>query len=170
MKADPSGRYCLRDAQDSDLPHLGALQHAALAHEPDTREPLLPLAALDLCRAAGSLWVAVDEQDELAGYLAASEIDGTLFILAIGIPPQHRRFGLAGGLLDRAIDHARWAYLPAVTKIADTASPWQVPALRGRGFVMLDEKRASAGLRDALDAHAGSGEAGARLRILARLL
>lgn len=170
MTADPSKRYYLRDAQDSDLPHLGALQHAALAHEPDTREPNLPLAALDLCRAAGSLWVAVDQKDELAGYLAASEIDGTLFILAIGILSRHRRLGLAAGLLDRAIDHARWAYLPAVTKIADTASPCQVPALRGRGFVMLDEKRASAGLRDALDAHAFAGEAGTRLRILARLL
>ncbi len=170
MRADPSGRYRLRDGQDSDLPRLGALQHAALAGEPDTREPVLPLAALDLCRAAGSFWVAADMRDELVGYLAASEIDGTLFILAIAVTPPHRRQGLAGALLERAIDHARWAYLPAVTRIVDTACPWQPPAFRERGFVMLDANRASAGLRDTLDAHARAGEAGARLRLLARLL
>lgn len=170
MKADPPRRYRLRDGQDSDLPRLDALQHAALAGEPDTRERILPLVVLDLCRAAGSFWVVADTQDELAGYLAASEIDGTLFILAIGVPPPHRRQGLAGALLEQAISHARWTYLPAVTKIVDTASPWNLPALRERGFVMLDDNRASAGLRDALQAHAGAGEAGTRLRLMARLL
>jgi GNAT superfamily N-acetyltransferase len=170
VTVEPSGRYHLRDATDADLPHLGALQHAALADEVDTREPDLPLAALDLCRAAGTLWVAVGKQDELAGYLAASEIDGALFILAIGILPEHRRLGLAAALLERAIDHARWAYLPAVTMIVDTASPWLVPALRERRFVMLDEQRASTGLRDALDAQARAGEGGTRLRIMARLM
>ncbi|MGY6644910.1 MAG: GNAT family N-acetyltransferase [Salinarimonas sp.] len=150
MRAEPPAGYAIRDAREADLPLLGLLQEAARSAPDAPAQPPLPLAALDLCRAAGSLWLAVAADDRPVGYLAASESDGAMLILTFGVAHEHQRRGLGGALIDQALDQARWQFLPAAAVILDAAEPAPAQLLSRRGFVRLDPARAEPGLRQRL--------------------
>ncbi|MCG6121252.1 MAG: GNAT family N-acetyltransferase [Microvirga sp.] len=152
----------IRDARESDLPALAELARAGGG-------AALEFAALDLCRAAGTLWAGLDEGGGPIGYLAASECDGALLVLDLRVSEPARRRGVAAALLMRAIDHARWAFIPAVVAVADPEAPWGGPFLARRGFVALDASRAGPGLRARLDAERSVAGAGER-RLMAKLL
>lgn len=123
---DEGAAYRIRAGREGDLPALCAL--------PADDDPA-DAAALDLCRAAGSLWVA-DREDAPAGFAAATELDGTLHLLALRVAPGHRRRGLGTRLLDAVIDHGRWAFHPAVTAVARREGP-EAALLARRGFMTL---------------------------------
>jgi len=168
--------YRIRDCLEADLIHLGAVERSAATlfegHGSRYRriDSTLPLAVLDLCRAAGSLWIAADADDAPAGFLAASEIDGFLVVLAMNVGRKHQRRGLGRALLEKAVDHARWAYLPAVVLTTDREIPWNGPFLARHGFVALDSGRASPGLRAVLASEIVAGHDAARRCIMAKLL
>ncbi|MCC5978137.1 MAG: GNAT family N-acetyltransferase [Salinarimonas sp.] len=170
VKPEPPAGYALRDAREADLPALGLLQAAARVAADIEPEPALPLAALDLCRAAGSLWLAVDAVDLPVGYLAASESDGAMLLLAFGVARAHQRLGLGGALLDRALDHARWRFLPAAAVILDAGAPVAGPFFSRRGFVRLDATRAEPGLQQKLAMRASQAPRPSDPCIMARLL
>jgi GNAT superfamily N-acetyltransferase len=168
--------YRIRDAFATDLMHLSAVERSAAglfsgADDGYRREDAsLPLAVLDLCRAAGTLWIAADIEDTPVGFLAASEIDMSLFVLEMSVARDHQRRGLGRALLERAIDHARWTYLPAVSLTTDREIPWNRPFYARLGFVTLDSSRASPGLRARLDAEIAFGHDPGRRCIMAKLL
>ena len=170
VRAEPPPGYTLRDACEADLPLLGRLQNAAVPAPGAPAPPPVPLAALDLCRAAGSLWLAVDPEDHPVGYLVASESDGAMLILACGVAHAHQRRGLGGALIDRALDQARWQFLPAVAVVLDAAEPAAGALLARRGFVRLDEARAEPGLRRRLCVRRNESPPAGDPCIMARLL
>jgi len=171
----PAG-YRLRDARTDDLQHIPAVERSAATinfgvdagHIGDGA--ILALDVLDLCRAAGTLWVAVEPGDVPVGFLAATEIDSSLFILELSVAREHQCRGLGRALLEKAISHARWAYLPAVSLTTDRDLPWNRPFYARCGFVTLDSARISAGLRAKLDADIASGHDADRRCVMAKLL
>lgn len=171
----PTG-YRLRDAREDDLPCLTAIERSAatVLVGVDTgytgEDATLPLAISDLCRAAGTLWVAVEAGDAPIGFLAATEIDSSLFILELSVAREHQCRGLGRALLEKAISHARWAYLPAVSLITDREIPWNRPFYARSGFVTLDSARVSPGLRAKLEAEIASGHDADRRCVMAKLL
>jgi GNAT superfamily N-acetyltransferase len=174
--AEDAPGYRIRDCVEADLVHLGAVQRSAatLFQGVDNgyrgEGGTVSLAVLDLCRAAGSLWIASDSGDNPVGFLAASEIDGSLVILEMSVAREHQRLGLGRALLGKAIDHARWAYLPAVALTTDREIPWNGPFYARHGFVLLDSRRASPGLRALLASEIAAGHDAARRCIMAKLL
>lgn len=168
--------YRIRDAGEADLTHLAAVERSAagLFVEMDNgfrgEDTTLPLAVLDLCRAAGTLWIAADREDAPVGFLAATEIDSSLFVLEMSVACEHQRRGLGRALLEKAIDHARWAHLPAVSLTTDREIPWNRPFHASLGFVTLDSDRASPGLRARREAEIAAGHDPARRCIMAKLL
>jgi GNAT superfamily N-acetyltransferase len=171
----PAG-YRIRDAVEADLTHLPAVERSAaallLAVDNGYRgaDDTLPLAVLDLCRAAGTLWIAAAPDDAPVGFLAATEIDTSLFVLEMSVAREHQRRGLGRALLEKAIDHARWAYLPAVSLTTDRKLAWNRPFYASLGFVTLDSERVSPGLRARREAEIAAGHDPARRCIMAKLL
>lgn len=161
MAAPPAAGPAIRDAREGDLPALAALAAGEGA--------AIDYAALDLCRAAGTLWVAVDA-DAAVGYLAAGECDGAALVLDLRVAAPFRRRGVGAALLARVVDHARWAFIPAIVAVADPQAPWGGPFLARRGFVALDADRATPGLRARLAVEAEAARDGAGRRLMAKLL
>lgn len=176
MTADVPAGYRLRDARTDDLQHLPAVEQSAATIYFGVETgyvgdgATLALDILDLCRAAGTLWVAVEAGDVPVGFLAATEIDSSLFILELSVARAHQCKGLGRALLEKAINHARWAYLPAVSLITDREIPWNRPFYNRCGFVTLDSTRVSAGIRTKLDAEIASGHDADRRCVMAKLL
>ena len=176
MGAGEASGYRLRDATEADLAQLPAVEQSAAGWFRDVdngyrgEDATLPLAILDLCRAAGTLWIAADREDAPVGFLAATEFDSSLFVLETSVAREHQRKGLGRALLEKAIDHARWAYLPAVSLTTDREIPWNGPFYARLGFVTLDSDRASPGLRARREAEIVAGHDPARRCIMAKLL
>lgn len=106
-------------------------------------EPL-PLADLELFRAAGGLWVAEAGAGQLAGYLLAAPVDGRTHIEQVSVRPGHARRGVGRAL----IDHAAEAWGGAAQTLTTFAEvPWNAPYYRRLGFQDLAEDQLTPGLR-----------------------
>lgn len=140
----PPAEGChVRPACTADLPGLASLGGPT------------PLAALDLCRAAGTLWVGVARDGRPVAYLAAGEIDSSLLILDLHVHPEHRRHGLGTALLGLALDRARWAFYPAASTVTEREAPGQGPFFAAHGFLRLRSDALPPGLKARLDAQGG---------------
>jgi GNAT superfamily N-acetyltransferase len=155
--------YALRLAREAELPDLqrieeeaGEVWGAALGRSA-LPYGVMPLAALDLCRVEGTLWVAADGSDRPVGFLAAGDLDGALFIHELNVAPEHQRRGLGAALLLAAIDHARWRFHPAVALTTDRHIPFNAPFYARHGFVALRPEDLSLGLRAKLASEAARG-------------
>ena len=165
----------IRPARADDLPRLAAIEHSAAVPgeaglAPGGRRDATPLAVLDLVHAAGTLWVAADATDQPVGLLAAGEVDGALHVVALAVARDHQRRGLGSALLDGAIDHARWAYHPAVSLTATRDLPWSGRLLAKRGFLALRTPDLSPGLAAALRADLARGHDPTRRIAMAKRL
>lgn len=150
--------YGARPAAEADL--------AALAAIPGRT----PLAALDLCRAAGTLWTGLAGGGRPVAYLAAGEADSSLLVLAVEVLPEHRGRGLGTALLGLALERARWAFYPAASTVTEREAPGQGPFFAAHGFLRLRPEALSPDLRARLDAAlAGGGDPG-RLCAMAKRL
>lgn len=97
-----------------------------------------PPEALDLCRAAGTLWVATDRDGAPVGFLAAGALDGFLHVHELSVARAHQRRRLGTALMATAIDFGRWAFVPAITLTTDRLLPWNKPFYAKLGFVELE--------------------------------
>ncbi|GGK18519.1 GNAT family N-acetyltransferase [Salinarimonas ramus] len=143
MRADPPAGYRIRSAAEADVPLLPGIEASAaalFAGWPGALAgdgPTAPPEALDLCRVAGTLWVAADREDAPVGFLAAGDLDGFLHVHEISVAREHQRRGLGRALMAAAIDFGRWAFIPAVTLTTDRIVPWNKPFYATLGFVEL---------------------------------
>ena len=142
-RALPEG-FSLRRAREAELSVLVGLPAEADSY-----------AVLDLCRAAGTLWTAVDARDAPQGFAAASELDGTLHLVSLRVASAHQGRGLGSALLDAVLDHGRWAFHPAVTVVTERDGA-EGRFLLARGFLAMRSEALPIGLR----AKVGAGPAG----------
>lgn len=173
MTSLPNG-YRVRDGLERDLDAAAAIARDAALVPADglpvpTAEPIA-LAALDLCRAAGTLWIAADAQDEPVGVLAATDADGAFHIACVAVAAPHRHRGLGRALIAAAVGHARFLHYPAVTLLADRAVPWGKPFYARHGFLELRASALSPELSRRLAAATTTAQLAERTCAMAKLL
>ena len=105
-----------------------------------------PLPVLERARAAGLLWVAVDD-DRPVGYLMAERVDGDLHVEQVSVHPAHAGRGIGRSLLDRAADHAGSLGATGLTLTTFEHVPWNAPYYARRGFRIVPEREWTPGLR-----------------------
>ncbi|MGP9821809.1 GNAT family N-acetyltransferase [Salinarimonas sp. NSM] len=143
MRADPAPGYRIRPAAEADVPLLPAVEASAATLFAEAGAPLpepvatMPAEALDLCRVAGTLWVAADARDAPVGFLAAGDLDGFLHVHEVSVARPHQRRRLGTALMATAIDFGRWAFVPALTLTTDRVLAWNKPFYGRLGFVEL---------------------------------
>ncbi len=150
------GAYAIRRARASDLAGLAAIDASAdtLLHEagPGLPSDAPPLEANAAAQARGLLWVATAPGGtEVIGYVAADRPEEGFLVGRLAVARAHQRRGVGATLLAAAVDHARWAFEPAVLLVADRDLPWSGPFFARYGFVALAPSRLPAGLATALD-------------------
>ena len=129
-----------------------------------------PPEALDLCRQAGTLWIAADRDDAPLGFLAAGDLDGYLYVHEISVAAAHQRRGLGLALMAAAIDFGRWAFIPAVILTTDRHLPWNKPFYSRLGFVELQREGLPPGLAQVLAKEEAAGHDPARRCAMAKVL
>ena len=166
----------IRPATESDLHALAAVERSAavlfrgIGLDWIAESPAMDLAVLDLCRAAGTLWIAPDHDDRPTGFLAATDLDGAFFILELSVAAEHQGRGLGRALLHAALDQARWRYYGAAALTTYRDVPWNAPFYARHGFVALREFDLSPGLKAKLADEARHGHDPDRRVAMAKVL
>lgn len=176
MRVDPAPGYAIRPARDTDVPLLPAVEASAatlfegvdLGHRGEMT--VIPPEALDLCRQAGTLWIAADWADAPVGFLAAGDLDGYLHVHELSVAAAHQRRGLGLALMAAAIEFGRWAFVPAVTLTTDRHLPWNKPFYSRLGFVELRRDGLPPGLVQMLAREVAAGHDPARRCAMAKVL
>nr|WP_244593769.1 GNAT family N-acetyltransferase [Methylopila sp. Yamaguchi] len=90
----------------------------------------------------------VGEADDggAAGFVAAAPLDEALHVYTLAVDPAYRRRGLGRALMAAALEHAAWAFWPAVTLTTFRDVPWNAPFYRSLGFLAADEAQLAPGL------------------------
>ena len=160
--------FRLRAARPEDLASLEAVERSAAGLFRDVGlswiadSPTLPVEALERWRAAGTLWVGTDDDDRPAGFLAATALDGALYIDELSVAAEHQRRGIGGALLQRAIAHAQAAGYSAVALNTYRDIPWNAPFYARRGFVEIAGEAVPPALSERLARDARHGHDPAR--------
>ena len=158
--------YAIRAATSADLPPLAQVERSAAALFAQAGPELawlaqgepLPLSTLQMLQQHGGVWVAADEQDAPAGFLAAQPLDGQLFIAELSVALPHQRQGLGARLLDAAAAHAQALGCACLTLSTYRHLPWNAPYYARHGFSEIDAAALGAGhalklAREAQDGH-----------------
>ena len=100
----------IRAARPEDIPKLASIERSAASIFREANlswvaegETLPPASLAEFCR-DGSLWVAVTDDDEPVGFLAAHELDEAFFIAEVSVAMSHQRQGIGRELIRRTQD------------------------------------------------------------------
>jgi GNAT superfamily N-acetyltransferase len=143
----------IRSVRQAELPVLQDIERAAGERFRDIGMPEIaedePLAldVLARYRRAGRAWVATDPTDTPVGYLIADVVDGNLHIEQVSVHPSHAGRGIGRLLLDHVADRAKASGAPALTLTTFADVPWNAPYYARCGFVILDDRDLTSGLR-----------------------
>ncbi|MDF1585614.1 GNAT family N-acetyltransferase [Marinimicrococcus flavescens] len=169
-------RLRIRPARAGDLERLPDVERSAAERFGEVglgwvaEAGTLPAYVLRTALGRGTLWVAPDRGDSPAGFLAACELDGALFVIELSVAREHQGRGLGSALLDQAVAHAARAGMAAVTLTTFRDVPWNAPFYARRGFVELDPAALGPGLRARLAAEVAAGHEPGRRCAMARVL
>ncbi|MBP6019144.1 MAG: alpha/beta fold hydrolase [Burkholderiaceae bacterium] len=105
-----------------------------------------------------TLWVAVDNNDQSVGFLAAQPLDGLLHIVELSVASGYQRRGLGSLLIEQAIQHGRQHGFPSLTLTTYRHLAWNAPLYSKRGFIeaqasQLGPKHLTVWNNDALAGH-----------------
>jgi GNAT superfamily N-acetyltransferase len=124
---------------------------AVADHEP------LPVEVLAKYARAGRSWVAIDDLNELIGYVLVDVVDNNAHLEQMSVRPDHQGGGIGRALLgcarDWAIDHGKSAL--TLTTFADVA--WNRPLYEHLGFRVLSDGEIGPGLRALREVEAAHG-------------
>lgn len=143
----------IRPVRQPELPALRDIERAAGCWFRDIGMPEIaddePLSVDELARyaRAGLAWVAVDASDVPVGYLIAESVDGNLHVEQVSVHPRAARQGVGRRLIDHLAGHAGEIGVPALTLTTFTDVPWNAPYYARCGFVVLDDRELTPGLR-----------------------
>jgi GNAT superfamily N-acetyltransferase len=96
------------------------------------------LVELEMHRANGLAWVAVDSQDRPIAYLLGSIVDGSAHVDQVSVAPAHTRRGLGAALIEHLAAIARAEGRPALTLTAFRDVPWNAPYYQRLGFLIVE--------------------------------
>ena len=153
----------IRAVRADELPALQDIERAAGQCFHDVGMPEiaddepLPLDELARHHHAGLAWVMADDADTPIAYLIADRVDGNLHVEQVSVHPGSARRGVGRKLLDRLAAHAASEGAPALTLTTFTRVPWNAPYYVRCGFVVLDEREITPGLRQIREREAEHG-------------
>lgn len=164
----------VREALARELKLLAAIERSAserfreagLAWIPDSGT--LPAAVLEAARERRMLWVAENGEGTPAGFLAAGEMDGALFVIELSVALDRQGKGLGSALLETAVAHAARSGYRQVTLTTFRDIAWNAPFYARRGFAELEPDELGPGLRARLAAEVAAGHDPKRRCAMAR--
>lgn len=166
----------IRAACPEDIPKLAAIERSAasvfreanLAWVADG-ETLPPASLAEYCR-NGSLWVAVTEDDEPVGFLAAHELDKAFHIAEVSVTTSHQRQGIGARLIGTAMEYARAAGFRVATLTTYRDLPWNGPFYIRHGFSEMNAGDAGPGHLRKVREEAEAGHDPSRRCVMAKHL
>src|ERR1700722_678566 len=166
----------IRLARPEDIAKLAAVERSAacLFREANlawlAEAETLPSAALGAFCRDGSLWVAVTDDDEPVGFLAAHALDAAFFIAEVSVTIPHQKRGIGAGLISTAMDHARAARFNIVTLTTYRDLAWNGPFYTRLGFSEINAEDAGPGHSRRLREEAEAGHDPTRRCVMAKRL
>lgn len=107
----------------------------------DTMDAALLAAA---CRNQ-TLWVAVNDEDEPVGFLAAHPLDESFHIAELSVARPHQNRGMGAALIAAVVEHASRKGFCAVTLTTYRDLSWNGPFYSKQGFAEIDAATAGDG-------------------------
>jgi len=156
--------FSIRVADEGDACFLPAIEHSAgqafravpeLAWVAD--DTGMTVDAHRACIKTRTCWVAVGEQERIAGFLSAQPCGHDLHILEMSVARDRQGRGLGRRLLAAAYDGARARGLTGLTLTTFRAIPWNAPFYEKAGFYQLFPAALDARLAALLQAEARAG-------------
>ena len=155
--------YSIRPAREEDLPYLPEIEHAAAQLFRHTvHAALADDSGPDLARFtewwhAGTLWVAVDVENQIVGFAVAEELDSQGFLTEIDVHPVHGRRGLGRRLIEAVRSWAVERGYNTLRLSTFAQIEWNAPYYTKLGFRILAEDELGPGL---LEVRRGEAESG----------
>jgi GNAT superfamily N-acetyltransferase len=154
----------IRRALPADAPLLPAIERSAgmrfrsipaLAWLADADD--LPVERYRTLIAAGASWIAEDGDGTPIGFLCAEAAGTALHIWELAVALDRQRGGTGRALIRQAIMAAHACGLRTVTLTTFRSVPWNAPAYRAMGFVIVPDEDIDERLSILLDAEANAG-------------
>jgi ribosomal protein S18 acetylase RimI-like enzyme len=157
--------YRIRVAQVADLARLAEIEQAAaqLFNATDyafliDEEPLsLDFLEQLLEQQAGQIWVAVDGNNIIVGYVVAQEVDGTAYLQELDVHPAHGRRGVGRQLVEEVCAWAKAHSYPSVMLSTFRDIAWNAPFYAKLGFQPVDEATLTPGFQQIRQKEAEAG-------------
>jgi GNAT superfamily N-acetyltransferase len=105
----------------------------------------------------GRLWVAVDPQQEAAGFALAEVLDGDAYLDQIDVHPRHARRGIGTRLVNTVIGWAESREFSSISLITFRHLPWNARFYEKFGFVRLEPHELSRSMSQILEEEAQAG-------------
>jgi GNAT superfamily N-acetyltransferase len=141
--------YEIRYACAGDLKFLEEVELAAarmfqtnLIPE-DVRNQALPLEILESAREEGRLFIAVDKEEEPAGFIVVRRDDDEAYIVELDVHPDHQRKALGRALIGKAVEWSISQKCSALTLTTFLSVPWNAPYYERLGFKRLEDDEIS---------------------------
>ncbi|HEX8776761.1 MAG TPA: GNAT family N-acetyltransferase, partial [Rhodanobacter sp.] len=96
--------------------------------------------ALAVAIGAGRVWVAMDEDGSVAGFVGVEVEDGEVGIAEIDVLPSRGRRGIGAALLEHACAWAAESGYPSMVLGTLADVPWNAPFYARHGFAAIDPK------------------------------
>ncbi|RDJ14468.1 GNAT family N-acetyltransferase [Rhizobium grahamii] len=151
-----SSACTIRRARLDELPRLTEIEIDAFATLAEALGVVgdahaLPPDVLQGSLDAGLLLVAVDDGDRPVGFLAAEEIEGTLYVIELDVCREWQCKGIGRRLMGAAVEIAEARRLPALTLTTDRYVPFNAPFYASLGFTLSTAEAVPQFLQKKLD-------------------
>jgi|AraplaMF_Cvi_mMF_1032049.scaffolds.fasta_scaffold00073_58 GNAT superfamily N-acetyltransferase len=147
--------YTIRLARSADVVFMAEIEidafvtlRQALGVEDDGRT--VPRDKLEHSLYAKLLLVAVNDLDHPLAFLAATELDGAIYVVEIDVVRQWQRKGVGRRLMQTIIETAQMRGASGVTLTTDRFVPFNAPFYASLGFRVLESGEMSVGLSEIL--------------------
>ncbi len=140
----PNG-YKIRSACAEDLKFLKEIELAAARIFPadvipeDVRNQALPLETLESARKEGRLFIAVDNEEKPAGFIAVRRNDDEAYVIELDVHPDHQRKALGRALIGKAVEWSISQKCTVLTLTTFSGVPWNAPYYERLGFKRLKD-------------------------------
>jgi GNAT superfamily N-acetyltransferase len=132
--ASPADFAAIREVELAAGLRFAEIGFTAIAEDPGpTDDELAPAVA------AGSLWVAEDDDGRIVGWAEAGEVDGEGHLDQVSVLPEHQGAGLGSALVEVVAAWTADRGLHALTLTTFRDVPWNGPWYERRDFVVLDQ-------------------------------
>jgi N-acetylglutamate synthase-like GNAT family acetyltransferase len=138
--------YSIRQAEPHHIPLLNDIELAAVTLFPVGSLPehilfeRLPLNVLQAAKDKDMLWVAVDANDVLVGYLLLQVVNGFALLAQVDVHPNHGRQGLGTALIVRGIKQIQEMGFTDLYLTTFSHVKWNAPFYEKLGFNILKNR------------------------------